>query len=163
TSGPARRPPRGRCPGCRGPGRGARAAGRSAAVTRLLIWFLVFPRMFRWVLGLAAAVGVVIVAVAAAPVTTVAGTPLLVALPPVRLRRAAAGSLPVTAAWLLITAVTTRSIGAVLAAPFASWAASWHAFSYGASSTAFTLAAPVAVPAGLLVASWAWQVRIYRI
>jgi hypothetical protein len=25
------------------------------------------------------------------------------------------------------------------------------------------LAAPVAVPAGLLIASWAWQVRIYRI
>ena len=63
----------------------------------------------------------------------------------------------------LATAITTHSLRAVLAAPFTGWAGSWHAFSYGATSTAFVLAAPVAVPAGLLIASWAWQVRIYRI
>jgi hypothetical protein len=46
---------------------------------------------------------------------------------------------------------------------FTGWAGSWHAFSYGATAIAFVLAAPVAVPTGLLIASWAWQVRIYRI
>jgi hypothetical protein len=136
-------------------------------VSRLLIWFLVFPRLIRWVLGLAAWTGIVIAAIAVAPVTTVAVTGLFIAWwrgwPPVRLRRAAAWSLPMTAAWMLVTAVTTRSAFAVIAAPFTSWLASWHAFSYGATSAAFVLAAPVAVPAGLLVASWAWQLRIYRI
>jgi hypothetical protein len=136
-------------------------------MTRLLVWFVVFPRLFRWALGLAAWTGLAIAAIAAAPVTTVAVTGLAVAWgrgwPPVRLRRAAAWSLPMTATWLAVTAITTRSLSAVLAAPFGSWLASWHAFSYGATSTAFVLAAPVAVPAGLLIASWAWQARIYRI
>jgi hypothetical protein len=136
-------------------------------VTRLLIWFLVFPRLARWALYLAAWAGLLVTAVAAAPVTIVTITGLIVAWgrgwPPARLRRAAAWSLPMTAAWLLTIAVTTRSLRAVLAAPVAGWFASWHAFSYGATVTAFVLAAPAAVPAGLLVASWAWQVRIYRI
>jgi hypothetical protein len=136
-------------------------------VTRLLIWFLVFPRLARWALYLAAWTGLIVTAIAAAPVTTVAVTGYLVAWrrgwPPARLRGAAALSLPMTAIWLFVIAVTTRSLRAVLAAPFGSWLASWHAFSYGARATAFVLAAPVAVPAGLLVASWAWQVRIYRI
>ena len=136
-------------------------------MTRWLIWFLVFPRLIRWVLALAGSIGAVLVAVAAAPVTTVAVTGLVMAWwrgwPPVRLRRAGAWSLPMTGAYVVVTAITTRSLDAVLAAPFASWVASWHAFSYGATATAFVLAAPVAVPAGLLVASWVWQVRIYRI
>ena len=136
-------------------------------MTRLLIWFLVFPRLLRWTLALAAWTGIVVAAVAAAPVSTVAVTGLVLAWaqgwPPVRLRRAAAWSMPMTATWLLVTAITTHSAAAVIAAPFASWLASWHAFDFGATSTAFVLAAPVAIPAGLLIASWAWQVRIYRI
>jgi hypothetical protein len=136
-------------------------------MTRLVVWFLVFPRLLRWLLGLAAGAGLVLAAVAAAPVTTVAVAGFALAWgrgwPPVALRRAAAWSLPMTATWLLVTAITTRSISAVLGAPFGSWLASWHAFDYGATSTAFVLAAPVAVPAGLLIASWAWQVRTYRI
>lgn len=68
-----------------------------------------------------------------------------------------------TAAWLITTAVTTWSLQAVLAAPFTGWVASCHAFSYGNTLAAFVLAAPVAVPTGLLVASQLWQVRIYRI
>jgi hypothetical protein len=136
-------------------------------VTRLLLWFLVFPRLARWALYLAAWTGLVITAIAAAPVTTVAVTGLVVAWgrgwPPARLRRAAAWSLLMTAAWLTVTAITAHSLRAVLGAPFAGWAGSWHAFSYGNTSAAFVLAAPVAVPAGLLIASWAWQVRIYRI
>jgi hypothetical protein len=136
-------------------------------MTRLLIWLVVFPRLLRWALTLAALIGLALAAIAAAPVTTVAVAGLALAWgrgwPPVRLRRAAAWSLSMTATWLLVTAATTRSLSAVLGAPFGSWLASWHAFDYGATSTAFVLAAPVAVPAGLLIASWAWQVRIYRI
>jgi hypothetical protein len=67
-------------------------------MTRLLVWFLVFPCLIRWALGLAAWTGLVIAAIAAAPVTTVAVTGLAVAWgrgwPPVRLRRAAAWSCP---------------------------------------------------------------------
>jgi hypothetical protein len=136
-------------------------------MTRLMIWLVVFPRLIRWALTLAAWTGLIAAAVAAAPVTLVAVTAVTVAWargwPAARLRRHAAWSLPMTAAWLLVTAITTRSIRAVLAAPFTGWTASWHAFDYGATTTALVLAAPVAVPAGLLIASWMWQVRIYRI
>jgi hypothetical protein len=108
-------------------------------VTRLLIWFLVFPRLARWALYLAAWTGLIVAAVAAAPVTTVVVTGLVIAWgrgwPPARLRRAAAWSLPMPAIYLIVTAVTTRSLGAVLAAPFTGWLAFWHAFSYGATST----------------------------
>jgi len=119
-------------------------------VTRLLIWFLVFPRLARWALYLAAWTGLLVTAIAAAPVTTVTVTGLLIAWgwgwPPVRLRRAAAWSLPMTATWLTVTAITTHSLSAVLAAPFTGWAGSWHAFSYGATTTAFVLAAPLRGP-----------------
>ena len=67
-------------------------------MTRLLVWFVVFPRLIRWALTLAAWTGLVIMAVAAAPVTTAALTGLVLAWsrgwPPVRLRRAAAWSCP---------------------------------------------------------------------
>jgi len=41
--------------------------------------------------------------------------------------------------------------------------AGWRAFNLGDTLAAFVLCAPVAVPAGLLIASWAWATRIYRI
>ena len=92
-------------------------------MTRLLIWFLVFPRLARWALYLAAWTGLAITAIAAAPVTAVTLTALAIAWrrgwPSARLRRAAAWSLPMTAAYLSVTAVTTRSLHAVLAAPVA--------------------------------------------
>ena len=40
-------------------------------MTRLLLWFLVFPRLARWALYLAAWTGLLITVIAAAPVTTV--------------------------------------------------------------------------------------------
>jgi hypothetical protein len=40
---------------------------------------------------------------------------------------------------------------------------SWHVFDSGALVPAFIWSAPVAVPAGLAIASWAWGTRIYRI
>lgn len=128
--------------------------------------YLVLPFVFRWLARLAAWTIGLIVAVMAAPVTVVTLAGLAVAWsrgwPPVRLRHAAAWSLPMAATWLAVTAVTTRSLQAVIAAPFTGWLASWHAFDYGATSTAFTLAAPVAVPAGLLLASVFWAGRLYR-
>src|SRR6185437_5163241 len=149
-----------------GPARGPRAAGRSPAVISLYATYLVLPFVFRWLARLAAWTIGVIVAVMAAPVTVVTLAGLAVAWsrgwPPVRLRHAAAWSLPMAATWLAVTAVTTRSLQAVIAAPFTGWLASWHAFDYGATSTAFTLAAPVAVPAGLLLASVFWAGRLYR-
>ena len=68
-----------------------------------------------------------------------------------------------TAAYLIVQAVTTRSLSAVPAAPYQGWRAGWHAFSLGNPAQAFVLCAPAAVPAGLLIASWAWSARIYRI
>jgi hypothetical protein len=68
-----------------------------------------------------------------------------------------------TAAYLIVQAITTRSVSAVLAAPYQGWRSGWHAFSLGNTTQAFVLCAPAAVPAGLLIASWAWGARIYRI
>jgi hypothetical protein len=131
-----------------------------------LLGFMFLPLVLRWLARLAAWTIGFIAAVMAAPVTVVTITGLLVAWsrgwPPARLRQAAAWSLPMTAIWLAVTAIGTRSLGAVMAAPFTSWLASWHAFDYGATSTAFVLAAPVAVPAGLFLASVFWAGRIYR-
>ena len=80
-----------------GPGGGQRAAGSGAAVTRRLIWFLVFPRLARWALSLVAWTGLVITAIAVAPVDTVTVTAVMIAWgrgwPPAKLRRAAACSL----------------------------------------------------------------------
>jgi hypothetical protein len=128
--------------------------------------YLVLPFVFRWLARLAAWTTGLIVAVMAAPVTVVTLAGLAVAWsrgwPPARLRQAAAWSLPMTGTWLLVTAISAHSLRAVIAAPFASWVQSWHAFGYGATSTAFVLAAPVAVPAGLFLASVFWAGRIYR-
>jgi hypothetical protein len=128
--------------------------------------YLVLPWVFRWLARLAAWTIGIVVAVMAAPVTVVTITGLAVAWsrgwPAARLRRAAAWSLPMTGTWLLATAISAHSLRAVIAAPFTSWIASWHAFDYGATSAAFVLAAPVAVPAGLFAASVFWAGRIYR-
>jgi hypothetical protein len=128
--------------------------------------YLLLPFAFRWLARLAAWTAGIVVAVMAAPVTVVTVTGLAVAWsrgwPPARLRQAAAWSLPMTAIWLAVTAASTRSLQAVIAAPFTGWLASWRAFGYGATSTAFVLAAPVAVPAGLFVASVFWAGRVYR-
>jgi hypothetical protein len=116
-------------------------------------------RLTRWTIA-------TILLVTAAPVTTVVITAVTVAWlrgwPPARLRRAAAWSLPMTGTWLAVQAVMTRSLPAVLAAPYEGWREGWHAFSLGDTLQAFVLCAPIAVPAGLLIASWAWAARIYR-
>jgi len=132
-------------------------------LAQLLFWRWLLRsaiRLARWAVA-------AVVMIAAAPVTTVTVTAVTIAWlrgwPPVRLRHAAAWSLPMTAVYLTARAVTARSWQAALAAPYLDWRAGWHAVSLGATGTAFVLCAPVAVPAGLLIASWAWASRIYRI
>ncbi len=128
--------------------------------------YLVLPWVFRWLARLIAWTVGLVVPVMAAPVTVVTLAGLAVAWsrgwPAARLRQAAMWSLPMTAVWLAVLAVRTRSLDTVIAAPFTGWLASWHAFDYGATSTAFVLAAPVAFPAGLFPASVFWAGRIYR-
>ena len=135
-----------------------------------MIWF--YARFLLWQHGLKLAARLArwtvtaTILVMAAPVTVVTIAAVTVAWlrgwPPARLRRAAAWSLPMTGTYLAVQSVTTRSLSAVLGAPYLGWRAGWHAFSLGNTLQAFTLCAPVAVPAGLLIASWAWATRIYR-
>jgi len=135
-----------------------------------VIWFyaqlVLWRHAAKWAARLARWTVTSAVMIAAAPITVVAIVAVTLAWlrgwPPARLRRAAACSLPMTAAYLAVQAVTTRSLLAVLAAPYLGWEEGWHAFSFGDTLQAFVLCAPVAVPAGLLIASWAWGTRIYR-
>ena len=132
-----------------------------------VIQLLFFRWLIKWGLKLAGWLAAAVIAVAAAPVTAVALTGYVTAWlrgwPPSRLRRAAAWTLPMTAVYLTAETITTRTPRAVLAAPYRDWLASWHAFSLGAVLPAFVWCAPVAVPAGLYIASLAWGRRIYRI
>jgi len=124
-------------------------------------------RLIRLAVRLAAWTAALVVLVAAAPVTTVAVVGVagawLRGWPPSRLRRAAAWSLPMTGIYLLGEALHDGTWQALAGAPFHDWQAGWRAFSLGGLVPAFVLCAPVAVPAGLLIASWAWAQRIYRI
>src|SRR5258708_7764942 len=112
-----------------------------------MILFLMQLMMLRWLLRFAVRLArwtvTAVVMVAAAPVTVVAVASLAAAWlrgwPPVRLRRAAAWSLPMTGVYLTVQAATARSLPAVLAAPYLDWRAGWHAFSLGATVTAFVL------------------------
>jgi hypothetical protein len=136
-------------------------------VIAFILQLLLFRWLVKWGVKLAGWAFAVVVMIAAAPVTTVAVTAYVAAWlrgwPPSRLRRAALLTLPMTAVYLTAEAVILRSARAVLAAPFRDWIASWHAFSLGAVLPAFAWCAPVAVPAGLYIASLAWGRRIYRI
>jgi hypothetical protein len=136
-----------------------------------MIVFLAQLLLWRWLLRWAArltrwAIGAVVM-LAAAPVTIVTVTAVTMAWlrgwPPAGLRRAAAWSAPMTGVYLTVQAVTDRSWQAALAAPYLDWQAGWHATGLGNAATAFVLCVPVAVPAGLLIASWEWAARIYRI
>jgi len=130
---------------------------------QILLW----QHALKWAARLAKWTVTSVVMVAAAPVAvvTIAAVTLawLRGWPPARLRRSTTWSPPMTVAYLAVQAVTTRSLPAVLAAPYLGWREGWHAFSLGNTLQAFALCAPVAVPSGLLIASWLWGARIYRI
>jgi len=83
--------------------------------------------------------------------------------PPARLRRAAAWSLTMPAAWLAVAAVPADRLRTASLGGLRAWAHGWppwppHLTAAGAART-FALLAPAAVPAGLALAagSWAWR------
>jgi hypothetical protein len=87
--------------------------------------------------------------------------------PPVRMYRAAAASLPMTAVYLLGEALRTRRWQGVALAPVRDWARGWdhgwHHLSAGLAARTFLLLVPVTVPAGLALAGLVWAWRIYAI
>jgi hypothetical protein len=136
-------------------------------VIRFFAQLLILQWAIRWVPRFIAGFIALVVMAAAAPVTTVAAVGFLGAWlrgwPPSRLRSAAAWSLPMTGVYLIGQALHAGSLWAVLAAPYRDWVHGWHLFDLGAAAPAFIACAPVAVPAGLYLASLAWGRRIYRI
>jgi hypothetical protein len=107
------------------------------------------------------------VLITAAPVTLVAAVGFagawLRGWPPARLWRAAVWSLPMTAVYLAGRALHAANVQAAAFAPVHDWEQGWHEVNAGHVLTAFALAAPVAVPAGLAVAGGLWAWRIYAI
>ena len=104
--------------------------------------------------------------VATWPVTVVAGTGYLAAWlrgwPPVRLYRAAAWALPVTAAWL---AYLEARVPGFLAArdPGRTWAGGWDQLTIAHLAGVFAALAPVTLPAGLALAGMVWAWRNYAV
>jgi len=128
---------------------------------RLVLWLVRGAwRVIRWA-ALAA------ILAAAAPVTLIAAAGFagawLRGWPAARLRRAAAWSLPMTGVYLAGRGAQAASWRAFTLAPVRDWQAAWHQMTAGRVVTAFALCAPVAVPAGLAVASGLWAWRVYTI
>jgi hypothetical protein len=123
--------------------------------------------LWRLAARLAAWLGLLIILVAAAPVTVTAGLGYLVAWlrgwPPARLRRAAAWSLVMLVVWLAGLVLTAVHAHNLLDAVPHVWRLSWHDALAGRLVTAAVLAVPAAVPAGLYAASLLWAGRIYAI
>jgi Type IV secretion-system coupling protein DNA-binding domain len=117
------------------------------------------------------------IAVAAAPVTIVAGIAALTASqagwPPRRLYATALWALPITAVWLIAIAAGMGGLPADMtvagqrpwqrtaAAPYRAWVTMWHLAGQGRLATAAITIAPVAVPAGLAVGGLVWAWRLF--
>jgi hypothetical protein len=114
---------------------------------------------------LARAGAIVLLTVAAAPVSLVAALAVTLAWlggwPPRRLYRAALACLPMVAVWLVAVAITGRSAPRAAAAPYQAWPAAWHQLTAGSAALAATTIAPVAIPLGLVVGGLIWSRRIY--
>jgi hypothetical protein len=112
-------------------------------------------------LGGTAAVALLILA---APVTVTALAAAFAAWlrgwPPARLYRAAAYCTPMVVVWLAATALRERGLLPAVRAPWTAWLALWHADSARTYLTAAVLAAPAAVPLGLLAGGLAWMLRV---
>ena len=104
---------------------------------------------------------------AAWPVTIVAAVGYVAAWlrgwPPARLRRTAAWALIPAGTWLAIQGARLHAWQPVALTPVHAWAHGWSRPAPGNLARVFVLLAPVAVPAGLLVAGLAWAWRIYAI
>ncbi len=106
-------------------------------------------------------------AIAAWPVTLVTAAGYAAAWlrgwPPVRMYRAAAWALPVTAVWLAVLEVRAPGWQGVALTPGRAWARGWDNLSTAGLARTFAELAPVAVPAGLALAGLVWAWRIYAI
>jgi hypothetical protein len=104
---------------------------------------------------------------AAWPVTITAAAGYLAAWlrgwPPARLRRAAAWALPVTAVWLSAQALRSRAWQPAVLAPVRGWQHGWHQLTAAGAARTFLALAPVAIPAGLLLAAGLWGWRVYAL
>ena len=124
------------------------------------LWLIRKAFKLTWWLLLAVA------AVAAWPVTVVTAAGYIAAWlrgwPPVRLYRAAAWTLPLTAAWL--AAVEIQAPGFLAARdPGRTWAGGWDHLTAARLAGVFAALAPVALPAGLALAGLVWAWRNYAI
>jgi len=124
------------------------------------LWLIRKAFRLAWWLLLAVA------AIAAWPVTVVTATGYVAAWlrgwPPVRLYRAAAWSLPVTAAWLITLEI---QVPGFLAArdPGRTWAGGWNHLTTARLANVFAALAPAVLPAGLALAGLVWAWRNYAI
>jgi hypothetical protein len=124
------------------------------------LWLIRKAFKLTWWLLLAVA------AIAAWPVTVVTAAGYTAAWlrgwPPVRLYRAAAWSLPVTAAWLITLEI---QVPGFLAArdPRRTWAGGWDHLTTARLAAVFAALAPAVLPAGLALAGLVWAWRNYAI
>jgi hypothetical protein len=110
------------------------------------------------------AVAAAALVVAAAPVSLVALISVTAAWlhgwPPRRLYRAALCCAPMVAVWLAATAIATRSLAKVGAAPYLAWLAMWHHGAAGSYAAAAAVIAPAAIPLGLIAGAIIWSRRV---
>jgi hypothetical protein len=110
---------------------------------------------------LARAVVVLALALGLLPIALIAAIGVAVAWRqgwrPARLYRATAWCLPMVAVWLAATALTGHSLWPAVDVPRLAWLAIWR---HGDYLAAAVLAAPAAIPLGLLAAGWAWSRRL---
>jgi hypothetical protein len=124
------------------------------------LWLIRKAFRLTWWLLLAVA------AIAAWPVTVVTAAGYTAAWlrgwPPVRLYRAAAWSLPITAAWLVYLEIRVPGF---LAArdPRRTWAGGWDHLTITRLAGVFAALAPAVLPAGLALAGLIWAWRNYAI
>ena len=137
----------------------------------MTIWWLIRLRLAMWVLkaawtvtrwAVAAAVLVVALPVTLVTVTGLAGARLR-GWPPARLWRAAAWTLPGTAAYLAAAVVSARRPEALWLWPASGWDRAVHDVLAGRVLAAAVRTAPLALPAGLALAAALWARRIRRI
>ncbi|MGZ4435315.1 MAG: hypothetical protein ACXVW7_17080, partial [Trebonia sp.] len=106
------------------------------------------------------------VCVAAAPATIVAAYAYVLAWllgwPPARLYRAAAWCAPMVAVFLVAQALRTGGHwGDSWRAPFGAWRQMWRLAASGSAGAGLVTAAPIAIPAGLLIGGFAWSCRVF--
>ncbi len=103
--------------------------------------------------------------IAAAPATIVAAYAYVLAWllgwPPRRLYRAAAWCAPMVGVFLAAQALRTRQWGDTWREPFGAWRQMWLLAASGSAGAGLVTAAPVAIPAGLLIGALAWSYRVF--